>query len=155
MLIRRITLILVAFLLLVFQTDLTAEHYAQHKTIDATSVYLTVTPTVLVPGYAKEMPGSDFHNDEYNMSLGQSHIVVNLIDDQTGNSLRKAKVYARIVGDGIKSTNKKMELMFMDGAKSYGNYFAVPLQGAYKIELEIEYIGAKEPLTVAFDYAST
>ena len=136
-------------------SDLSADHYAQHKTIETTSVYLTVLPAELVPGYKKGLPGSEMHNDEHNLKHGQHHIMVNLIDLNTGALLKKATVFARVIGKDFKSSNKKMELMFMDGTKGYGNYFGVPRQGVYKVELEIKYLGIKEPVTVAFQYAST
>jgi len=53
---------------------------------------------------------------------------------------------------GLAGGRKKLEAMKIDNTVTYGDYFAMSAQGAYRITVEIRSAGAVKPALAEFAY---
>lgn len=146
--------ILLASVILFF-TSVYASHDDQYKEIDGYAIYLAVLPAEMLRGHPKEHPESTMHSEQRLEGKNQHHIMVSLFEAKTGTRIQGAIVKARVLGKDFNGLLKPLELMIMGGMQSYGNYFNVPRQGIYRIEIEIQPPGNKGKLiNAAFQYGS-
>jgi hypothetical protein len=140
--------------IILFFTSLYASHDDQFKEIDGIAIYLAVLPAEMLRGHPKEHSVSTMHSEQRLEGKNQHHIMVSLFDGKTGTRVQGAIVKARVLGKDFNGLMKPLELMIMGGTQSYGNYFNVPRQGAYRIEVEIQPPGKGKVVKVAFQYGS-
>jgi hypothetical protein len=67
----------------------------------------------------------------------RQHIVIAVFDASTGARIDDAQVTARVAEPGLSIVEKRLEPMPIAGAMSYGNYFAMPAKGTYRIDVRI------------------
>jgi hypothetical protein len=112
---------------------------SQHMVVDGVAIYIGVLPAEMVKGHPGTHSEGVMHGG---VPAGKNryHLVVALFDERAGGK--------RISGDGIKikarvsefslpGQEKKLEPMVIAGSVTYGNYFAMPNPGPYRIHLEI------------------
>jgi hypothetical protein len=124
-----------------------------YKTAGNIAVYLGVLPAEMVLGHTPEHPEGKMHGGVPSAKR-QHHVVVALFDT-TANSRRidSAAVTARVTEVGLGSAEKKLELMTIDKAASYGNYFSMGSPGPYRIEIEIRRSDSTTPAKTSFEFS--
>ena len=63
--------------------------------------------------------------------------VDDILLEMNGERITSAEVTARVVGQDESGPRKLLEPMIIVGSRSYGNYFRMPGNGPYHIELKI------------------
>ena len=139
---------LLAGLLLLVSATVAAGGYRQ--VVDGVAVYFGIVPAELVRGHPPEHPEGQMHGG---VPVGENHIMVALFDDKTGERITRAEITATITGPGNFKAEKKLEPMIIAGAASYGNYFAMPGSGPYRIALRIRMPGIGHEIRAVFTWA--
>lgn len=80
------------------------------------------------------------------------HIVIALFDDATGKRITGAKVKALVAQVGMSGERKPLETMRISGAESYGNWFTLPEQGAYHIQIQIDGLKGRGKIEADLEY---
>lgn len=80
------------------------------------------------------------------------HLVVTLVDRQSGRRLEAAKVSATVTPLGLAGQRKTLEAMSYAGTVSYGNYFRLDESLPNRVKLRIHMPGRKEALDADFVY---
>jgi hypothetical protein len=123
------------------------------KMVGGVTFYLGVIPAEIVRGHPIEHPESTMHGSPRKDS-GSRHIVVALFDAKTGERITDAKVSARVEQLGLAADLKDLEPMQIAGTVSYGNFYAMPGEGIYRIRVIVKRRGASRPIEAKFDYRS-
>ncbi len=80
------------------------------------------------------------------------HFMVALFDEQTGNRITDAEVTAKVREVGLAWQRKKLEPMEIAGAMTYGNYFYLPSNATYRMQLEIRRPGVARVIKTQLEY---
>ncbi len=84
------------------------------------------------------------------------HLVVALFDKSTGERIDDATVTAKVTSPSHKSRAgtqvKPLQEMRINDTTTYGNYFDMPWQGRYRIDLSVKRKGRAEPIPVRLKY---
>ena len=83
---------------------------------------------------------------------GSQHIVVALFDAKTGQRITDAKVSARVEQLGLIADHKDLDPMQIAGTVSYGNFYAMPRGGIYRIRVIVKRKGSSRPIEAEFEY---
>jgi hypothetical protein len=100
------------------------------------AIYLGVLPAEVVQGHATDHQESKMHGGAPR-KRSQQHIVVAVFDALTGARIEDAVVTAKAAEPGRNVIEKRLEAMPIAGAMSYGNYFAMPAKGPYRINVRV------------------
>ena len=116
------------------------------------TVYLGVVPAALVKGHDPGTPGA-MHPNETRDSASH-HVMVAIFDAATGVRVTVAAVTATVrQGTGL-TTTKPLELMVVDGAATFGNYFPLAEDGTRTaIDVDIRCPPPARAATVHFSYS--
>ena len=142
--------IVIAGLSMLGSASSTAAEY--QKSMAGLSVYLGVLPSELVLGHSPEHPEKQMHGG-VPRGKGWHHVLIALVDTETGQRVSDAAVSARVQEVGLGATAKKLEPMTIDKTISFGNYFPMSGPGPYRIEIDIRRPRSAKPLNVSFDYS--
>ena len=123
-----------------------------YKTAGNVAVYLGVLPAEMVLGHAPEHPENKMHGGVPSAKR-QHHVVVAIFDTKDGSRIGNAAVTTRVAEIGFGSIEKKLELMTIDKAASFGNYFSMGSPGPYRIDIEIRRPGATTPAKTSFEFS--
>lgn len=151
---RRLAVSCTLVLMLFSSSQLYASHPQQHQVVNGIEIYLTIIPAEMLRGHPKEHPESNMHSQTRISDNNQHHIMVTLFNSKNGMRLENASIKTNIVGADYKGPVKKLEFMVFGATWSYGNFFRIPLNGSYKIELEIQQEGVSKVVKAVFQYAS-
>ena len=80
------------------------------------------------------------------------HVMVAIFDASTGVRITDAQVRARVEEVGLTSEDKKLEPMRIAGALTYGNFFHMAGQGAFRITVQIRRPGATRAIEMQFEH---
>jgi hypothetical protein len=117
-----------------------------HAVVDGIRIYLGVVPVTAMSPAERTMHGGA------PQAPGQYHVTVALYDDATGKRIADATVRARVTSAIGASAQKDLELMAGQDAMTYGNYFAMPERGDYKVTLDIYRPGMSHVVVARLDY---
>jgi hypothetical protein len=122
-----------------------------HKIVSGLSVYLGITPAAAIqahPGAHKEaaMHGGPLRGRHVH------HLTAALFDSRTGDRVEVATIDARVAPLGLAGEARRLEPMEIAGTVTYGNYFALRGNEAYRITLSIWREGRRQPVTVEFTH---
>ncbi len=106
-----------------------------HQVVDGIAIYFGVLPAEMIRGHPKEHPESQMHGGIPTDS--RYHITIAIFDDKSSERIGNAEVTVKVVGSRGAAVRKALELMTVAGKVSYGNYFRMPGEGPYRIEVEI------------------
>lgn len=111
---------------------------SQHKVVDGVAIYIGVLPAEMVKGHPRTPPEGVMHGG---VPAGKNryHLVVALFDEASGKRISGAGIKARVSEFGLPGQEKKLDPMVIAGNVTYGNYFAMPNPGPYRIHLEIRH----------------
>lgn len=125
---------------------------AQHKIVNGIDVFYGVVPAEVVQGHVKQHGAESMHG-KTRLARGTHHLVVTLYDARTAARIDDATVAATVTQPGLASATKNFDVMKINDAISYGNYFSMPPDDiAYRISLSIRRRAAHVPITAEFDY---
>ena len=86
---------------------------------------------------------------------GPHHLVVSIVDAQSGQRLGQAKVRATVQPLGLAPERKTLQPMAVDGLMSYGNYFDLsPGKLPATITIEVERQRGHAASTASFQYGT-
>ena len=133
-----------------------AAETGQRLIVNEVVIYLGVLPAEII---AEQAQG----HHEPNMHRGtpgwgdQYHIMVALFDHTnwariTGADVSATLSDARTPGRRVAGPRKQLEPMTIAGSAAYGNYFNIPGNGPYRIDLEIRRSGTEQPIKAGFAY---
>jgi hypothetical protein len=119
-------------------------------------IYMGVLPAEIIAEQAKG-------HHEPNMHRGipdwgeQYHVIVALFDHTNWARITDADVSAtlsdaRVPGRRVAGPRKPLGPMMIAGSAAYGNYFHIPGNGPYRIDLEIRRPGTEQPIRASFLY---
>lgn len=84
------------------------------------------------------------------------HLVVALVDKSTGERIDDATVTAKMTSPSHKTRArtqvKPLQEMRINDTVTYGNYFDMPWQGRYRIDLSVKRKGRAEPIHARLNY---
>jgi hypothetical protein len=120
-----------------------------HKVAAGMSVYLGITPAVIVRSHAASHAEATMHRGP---PAGRhvQHLTAALFDDRTGERIEDATVEARVTPLGMASMTRGLEPMAIADTVTYGNYFTMRDAGAYRIRLAITRSGDRRPVMLEF-----
>ncbi len=119
---------------------------------DGIAIYLGVIPSAMIArGYAMSAPEHMMHGGPPPKGVHYHHVMVALYDNSTGKRITDAKVTATVRPLGLGGTTKAMAPFMLAGAMTYCNYFDMPENGVYRIDLQIERPG-KAPVKAELQY---
>lgn len=127
-----------------------AAERAYHRIVDGVSIYVGLLPAELVRGHPRSHSESDMHGGA---QPGESHLVVALFDDKTGDRIVHAELTATVMGPNRSGAKKKLEPMLVAGSVAYGGYLYMPGPGPYRIVLRIRLPEATRDIEAVFDWA--
>ena len=120
--------------------------FALDKVVDGVRIYLGVVPAEIVRGHPKEHPEGQMH-DGAPAGSGQYHVMVALFDAKTGQRIDVAEVTAKVAG-----VEKKLEVMNIANAITYGNFFPMSGRGPSHIVVQIRKPGEPRVVEAQFAY---
>lgn len=109
---------------------------SQHKVVDGVAIYIGILPSEMIKGRPRTHSEGVMH-DGVPSGENRYHLVVALFDDASGKRISGAGIKARVSEFGLPGQEKKLDPMVIAGTVTYGNYFAMPNPGPYRIHLEI------------------
>lgn len=115
------------------------------QVVDGVALYLGVMPAQLVQGHPKMHGGVPAAGYE-------DHVVVALFDNATGRRIEDAQVKAAVMVPGLSSQWKTLESMRVAEAVTYGNYFDMPREGVYHVQLRIRRPGHPQLTEATFTH---
>lgn len=114
----------------------TAADTSQHKVVDGVAIYIGVLPSEMIKGHPR-IHSEGLMHDGVPAGKNRFHLVVALFDDASGKRISGAGRKAMVSEFGLSGQEKKLDPMVIAGTVTYGNYFAMPNPGTYRIHLEI------------------
>lgn len=122
-----------------------------HKVAAGLSVYLGITPAMNVASHPKGHSEEAMHGGP---PRGQHvhHFTAALFDARTGERVEDASVEARVTPLGLAGVTRSLEPMAIAETVTYGNYFAMRDDGAYRIRLSIVRPGNRQPVVLEFSH---
>lgn len=121
------------------------------QVIDGVAIYLGVIPPQIVQGHPSEHPEASMHGG-LPAKGHRDHVVVALFDNATGKRIEDAQVTGGVMEIGQGSKKKKFDPMPIADSVTYGNYFNIPDNGVYHINLQIIRPGVQGVLEAQFTH---
>ncbi len=121
------------------------------QVVQGMAIYLGVMPAQLVEGHPRMHPEAGMHGGIPSRGR-RDHVVVALFDDATGQRIEDAQVTVAVMGPGLGSAWTPLESMRIADVITYGNYFTMPSEGTYRIQVRIRRPGHAQPIEAAFTH---
>jgi len=83
---------------------------------------------------------------------GYYHLSISLFDSKTRAAITDAQVEASATEPVSGGQTKKLELVTLNNAQSYGNYFRMPSDNPYTVTVRIRRPGAPRAVEATFDF---
>lgn len=115
------------------------------QVVDGVAIYLGIMPAQLVRGHPKMHGGVPAAGYE-------DHVVVALFDNATGRRIEDAQVTAAVMELGLGSPWQTLESMRVAEAVTYGNFFDMPREGVYHVQLRIRRPGHPQLIEATFTH---
>lgn len=121
------------------------------QVVDGVAIYLGVMPAQIVQGHAGEHEESTMHGG-VPAGRHRDHVVVALFDDASGRRIEDARVTAAVMELGLGPEWKTLEPMRIAGTITYGNYFDLPENDIYHIQVQIRLPGHPQAVEATFTH---
>lgn len=123
----------------------------QDKVVDGVAVYIGVMPVEIILGHPRTHSEGIMHGG---VASGKNryHLVVALFDEASGKRISGAGIKARVSEFGLAGQEKELDPMVIADTVTYGNYFAMPNPGPYRIHLEIRHARQHDIGTLEVDF---
>lgn len=123
----------------------------QDQVVDGVAVYIGLIPAEIVLGHPRAHSEGIMHGGVVS-GKNRYHLVVALFDNANGKRISGAGIQARVSELGLAGQEKKLEPMVIADTVTYGNYFAMPNPGPYRIHLEIRHARLHDIATLEADF---
>lgn len=120
---------------------------AQPIRLDGMELYFGIIPAEIVRGHASEHEERRMHGGVPRGKM--HHLVISVFDSKTRARMTDVTLTASVTEAGMAMQRKPLESMSFGGAVSYGNYFAMPNQGPYEIEVKVQRPGGDNKAAIA------
>lgn len=130
-------LLLLVMGLVVLPLSASAQDTGQTKTAGGLSVYFGLVPAEILGQHSKDHAEATAHDGPAD-GEHEYHLIIAIFDATTGVRIEDAKVTARVSSLGLVGPSKTLEPMMIADTVTYGNYFNLPGEGTYRIDVEIE-----------------
>lgn len=127
-----------------------AEDAELHQVVDGIAVYIGVLPAEMIQGHPKAHPESQMHGGI--PTDHRYHLTVAIFDETNSERISNAELTVKVVGSGGTTARKALEPMAVAGKRSYGNYFRMPGDSPYRIEIQIRRPESPEITLAIFDW---
>ena len=118
---------------------------SQIRVASGFAIYLGVLPAEMTLGLAEMHGGVPTGTFRY-------HLTIAIFDKATGKRVTDARVSARMTNTSSDKAFKNLDSMELANKPVYGNYFKPVSPGPYRIQVRVEHIKLKKPVTVEFQY---
>lgn len=129
------SLLLVALLVSWAVGPLLAEEDGHSRSVDGMNIYIGILPAEMIQDHRI------IHEGREGVMTREQHLVVTVVDQETGQRIEDAEVAARIRHEGHAGTYRSLEPMQIADTITYGNFFSFPEEGGYSIQLRINRAG--------------
>ena len=116
---------------------------------DGIEVYYGFVPAAITRRHPAGHPERPMHGGTAG-TAEEEHLVVALFDAATKQRIENAEVRATIGPAGAHAQGKALEPMRIADTVTYGNYFALPAPGNYRIDLQIRVPGRAGMVSARF-----
>jgi hypothetical protein len=150
----RLLMILVATVLTATASTVHADQLNQSVTRSGLTVHFGMVPAEK----AQSVERGASAPAELTSAPGRSsyHLVVALFDKSTGARIDDAAVTAKVTSPGHKARTrtqvKPLQELRVNDTVTYGNYFDMPWQGRYRIDLSVKRKDSAEPTSIRLTY---
>jgi hypothetical protein len=127
-----------------------AAETSRHQRVGDVDIYYGILPAQVAGRHDPTHEERAMHGgvpparDEYHLIVALYH--------KDGTRITDAQVSATVAELGMTGTRKKLDLMHIQDAPSFGNYFALRGTGPYRITLDVRVGGAARPIEANFEY---
>lgn len=133
-------------------TVLPAAPDRNRKIVDGTEIYLGIVAAESMRAqYSKGSPESAMHGG-IPAGKGSFHVNISLFDSKTRAAISDARVEASVREPVSGGETKPLELVTLNNAKSYGNYFRMSGKNPYAITVRVERPGAPRAIEAQFEH---
>lgn len=125
---------------------------SNHKIIDTTEIYLGVKSAESIRA---EHPRDDAESRMHGgIPSGKDyyHVNVSLFDTKTKAEITDAQVSVRVADPVMGGETKKLDLLAVNNAISFGNYFRIPGTSPYTITVQIRRPGKPRMIEAKFEF---
>ena len=123
-----------------------------HKIVDGVEIYLgIVSAAQMRERYTAADPERALHGGIPSGS-GYYYLNVSLFDSKSRRAITNADVEASVTESVSGGETRKLELVSIRGAQSYGNYFRMPGKNPYRIAVRIRKPGASRDIQAEFEH---
>jgi hypothetical protein len=121
------------------------------QVVDGVAIYVGVMPAQIVRGRLQGLPEAKMHGG---VPAGhyEYHVVVALFDNATGRRIENAQVTAAVMELGLGSEWKTLGPMRIADSVTYGNYFDMPDNAIYHIQVRIRFPGHAQLIEATFTH---
>lgn len=115
------------------------------------AVYLGVIPAEMIRDQAVDHAEAQMHGGPPR-GRHQYHITIAVFDETSGERVEEAQVEARATAPGRAPVTRRLEPMNIADTVTFGNYFNLDGDIAYRIQVTISRAGELQPVTVEFTH---
>ena len=106
------------------------------QVVDGVAIYVGVVPSEIIQGHPPEHVERDMHGGP-SPGTRRYHVVLALFDSKSGARISDAEVKVGLSEVALPGPTKNLEPMQVAGTVTYGNYFDFPVDGQYRIRVQI------------------
>ncbi len=121
------------------------------RAVGGVNIYLGVLPAAMVRQQLKADAKKAPHGGPP-PGAHAYHVTIAVFDAASGARRQDLNVRARVSGRGVSGPEKVLLPMAIAETVTYGNYFILPPNDTYKVQIEIRRAGQAEPVRADFVY---
>lgn len=131
---------------------LAAKPGSNFKVIEGTEIYLGIASAEQVRAVHPTEDAESLMHGGIPGGEGYYHVNISLLDSKTKAEITDAQVAVKITDPVMGGETKKLELMAVNNAISYGNYFRITGKYPYTITVQIRRPGMSRTIEAKFDF---
>lgn len=145
------SILLACFALAAKATIAAAFNSSQSIRLDGMVLYYGIVPAEILRDHPLGHEERTMHADA-SQDKATHHLVISIFDEKTRKRVTDAVVTASVGELGMSVQNRKLEMMSLGSAVTYGNFFEMPKPGRYEIVVNVRRLSDIKAATVRFEY---